>query len=62
MKSNPQKSIIPVIGIMIILIAFLSRRLYIKNLNVDSLLSFIAGIALVIVCFVIFKKVLKNKK
>jgi amino acid permease len=62
MKNKLQKSLIPFIGITLILIAVLSKRLFIKNLNMDSLLSFIAGFAVILICFLIFKIVLKNKK
>ena len=62
MKNNLQKSLIPFIGITLILIAVLLKRLYIRNLNVDSLLSFIAGFGVILICFLIFKVVFKNRK
>lgn len=62
MKNNLQKSLIPFIGITLILIAVLLKRLYIRNLNTDSLLSFIAGFGVILICFLIFKVVFKNRK
>jgi hypothetical protein len=62
MKKATQKSIIPFIGIALILIAVLSRRLFIRSYSMDSTLSFLAGFAIILVCFLIFKIVLKNRK
>jgi len=62
MKNNLQKSLIPFIGITLILIAVLLKRLYIRNLNMDSLLSFVAGFGVILICFLIFKVVFKNRK
>jgi|GEM_PF-1317069 len=62
MKNNLQKSLIPFIGITLILIAVLLKRLYIRNLNTDSLLSFVAGFGVILICFLIFKVVFKNRK
>ena len=62
MKKPLSKSLIPVLGITLILIAVLSRRLFIRNYTMDSTLSFLAGFAVILISFLIFKKVLKNKK
>jgi len=62
MKNNLQKSLIPFIGITLILIVVLLKRLYIRNLNMDSLLSFVAGFGVILICFLIFKVVFKNRK
>jgi len=62
MKKPLSKSLIPVLGITLILIAVLSRRLFIRNYSIDSTLSFLAGFAVILISFLIFKKVLKNKK
>jgi len=62
MKNNLQKSLIPFIGITLILIAVLLKRLYIRNLNTDSLLSFVAGFGVILICFLILKVVFKNRK
>jgi hypothetical protein len=62
MKKATQKSIIPFIGITLILIAVLSRRLFIRSYSMDSTLSFLAGFVIILVCFLIFKIVLKNRK
>jgi len=62
MKKTTQKSIIPFIGIALILIAVLSRRLFIRSYSMDSTLSFLAGFTIILVCFLIFKIILKNRK
>jgi len=62
MKNNLQKSLIPFIGITLILIAVLLKRLYIRNLNTDSLLCFVAGFGVILICFLILKVVFKNRK
>jgi len=62
MNKPLSKSLIPVLGITLILIAVLSRRLFIRNYSIDSTLSFLAGFAVILISFLIFKKVLKNKK
>jgi len=61
-KKNPPKSKVFIVGIMLILIALLSKRLLFKNLNMDGALSFLAGVATVAIAFLILKVVLKNKK
>ena len=62
MNKPLSKSLIPFVGITLILIAVLSRRLFIRNYSIDSTLSFLAGFAVILISFLIFKKVLKNKK
>jgi hypothetical protein len=62
MKNRPQRTVIMVIGIALILIAVLSKRLFIRSYSMDSTLSFLAGFALILVSFLILKIVLKNKK
>ena len=62
MKIKLQKSVITTIGVVLILFAVLSKRIVARNLNVDSLLSFVAGFAVVVVGYVIFKKLLNNRK
>jgi len=62
MKIRVQKSVITTIGVVLILLAVLSRRIVAQNLNMDSLLSFVAGFAVVVVGYIIFKKLLNNRK
>jgi len=62
MKKSSNKSIITVIGITLILLAVLSRRLFIRSYSMDSMISFMAGFALILLCFLILKIILKNKK
>ena len=62
MKIRVQKSVITTIGVVLILLAVLSRRIVARNLNMDSLLSFAAGFAVVVVGYIIFKKLMNNKK
>ena len=62
MKIKLQKSAITTIGVVLILLAVLSRRIVARNLNMDSLLSFAAGFAVVVVGYIIFKKMMNNKK
>ena len=62
MKIRVQKSVISTIGVVLILLAVLSRRIAARNLNMDSLLSFAAGFAIVMVGYIIFKKLLNNRK
>jgi amino acid permease len=62
MKSKLAKPLIPLIGITLILLAVLSKRLYLKSLNTDGILSFLAGFALIVICILVFRVVLKNKK
>ena len=62
MKIKLQKSVITTIGVVLILLAVLSRRIVARNLNMDSLLSFAAGFAVVVVGYIIFKKLLNNGK
>jgi len=62
MKKPLSKSLIPVIGITLILIAVLSRRMFIRNYSMDSLFSFLAGFAIIFVAFLIFRVFIKNKK
>ena len=62
MKIKLQKSVITTIGVVLILFAVLSKRIVARNLNVDSLLSFVAGFAVVLVGYIILKKLLNNRK
>jgi zinc transporter ZupT len=62
MKIKLQKSVITTIGVVLILLAVLSKRIVARNLNMDSLLSFAAGFAVVVVGYIIFKKLLNNRK
>jgi len=52
---------VQVIVIALILIAVLAKRFYLKNFSYESLLSFLAGIAIVLVGFLIMKILLRNK-
>lgn len=61
MKKTPANRIITVAGIVIILLAVLSRRFYLKSYNEDSFLSFLAGFAVILVGFLIFRVILKSK-
>jgi len=62
MKKNVSKTIIPIIGITLILIAVLSRRMFIRGYSADSTLSFLAGFAVILLCFLLLRVFLKNKK
>lgn len=62
MKNKLSKPVIPLIGIALILLIVLAKRLYIRSLNMDALLSFLAGFALIFICILISSIVLKNKK
>ena len=62
MKIKVHKSVIATIGVVLILLAVLSKRIVAQNLNIDSLLSFAAGFAVVVVGYIIFKKMMNNKK
>ena len=61
MKTYSRKSIIPIIGVAIILLAVLSRRIVAKNLNLESLISFLVGFTVVVVGYIIFKKLMNNR-
>lgn len=62
MKIRVQKSIIATIGVVLILLAVLSRRIVARNLNIDSLLSFAAGFAVVVVSYIVLKKMMNNRE
>ncbi len=62
MKMDSKKSIIPIIVVTLILLAVLYRRIVARNLNADSLLSFCAGFAIVVVGYIVLKKIMNNKK
>ena len=62
MKSSSQKSVITAIGISLILIAVLSRRIFARNINTDTILGFLAGMAVMIISFLIFRAIMRNKK
>jgi len=62
MKSSSQKSVITAIGISLILIAVLSRRIFARNINTDTILGFLAGMAVMIISFLIFRAIMQNKK
>jgi len=62
MKIRVQKSVIATIGVVLILLAILSRRIVARNLNIDSLLSFAAGFAVVVVSYIGFKKIMNNRE
>jgi hypothetical protein len=62
MKSKNQKSSVPFILIALILIAVLIRRLRIRSLSMDSLLTFVAGFAVIFIGYLIFKVVYKKKQ
>ena len=62
MKKPQQKSIITIVGISLVLIAVLSKRLFIKNYSMESIYSFLGGVATVLIVYLIFKMVLKNRK
>ncbi|MDR3653518.1 MAG: hypothetical protein P4L34_11200 [Paludibacter sp.] len=61
-KSHTKTSIISIIGITLILLAVLARRMSVRHPDMDELLSFVAGFAIMVVCFLILKIFLKNKK
>jgi len=62
MKKPLSTSLVPVIGITLILLAVLSRRLFIRNYSMDSTLSFLTGVAVIALCFFVLRMILKNKK
>jgi len=62
MKIRVEKSVIATIGVVLILLAVLSRRIVARNLNMDSLLNFAAGFAIVVVGYIVFKKLMDNRK
>jgi len=62
MKKPLPASLISVIGITLILLAVLSRRLSFRNMNDDTLLSFLAGVAILFICFLLFRIVLKKRR
>jgi len=62
MKIREQKSVIATIGVVLILLAVLSRRIVARNLNMDSLFSFTAGFSVVVIGYIIFKKFMNNRK
>jgi hypothetical protein len=64
MKKNFVKSLFAVIGITLILLIFIVKRIYLKSFNADSLLTFFSGFALFFVFYLILKTVLnaKNRK
>jgi uncharacterized membrane protein (DUF373 family) len=62
MKKSFPKQIIPIIGITLILIAVLSRRLFIRGYSADSTLSFLAGFAVILLSFLVLRVFLKSKK
>ncbi|MEI6554823.1 MAG: hypothetical protein WCL70_04490 [Paludibacter sp.] len=62
MKKPQKKSIFLIVGISLILIAVLSKRLFIKNFSMESTYSFLAGFAIVMVGFIIYKVYLKYRK
>jgi len=62
MKSGSQKSVITAIGISLILIAVLSRRIFARNMNTETILGFLAVMAVMIISFLIFRAIMRNKK
>jgi len=62
MKKPLSTSLVPAIGITLILLAVLSRRLFIRNYSMDSTLSFLTGVAVIALCFFVLRMILKNKK
>ncbi|MDP4239608.1 MAG: hypothetical protein Q8904_09090 [Bacteroidota bacterium] len=62
MKKYSRASLPLTIGIVLILTILLMKRLFIKSYSSDATLSFLAGLAVFFVCFLILKVVLKNKK
>lgn len=56
MKQRSQKSPLTVIAIVLILIAVLARRMFVRNMNMDYLLYFAGGLTVAIICYLIFKK------
>jgi hypothetical protein len=60
MKTNSRNSIIPVIGVILILIPILYKRLYLKNMNMQSL-SFFFGFITVIFFTLLYRLIVKNK-
>lgn len=62
MRIRVHKSVIATIGVVLILLAVLSRRIVSRNLNMDSLFSFVAGFAVVVVGYIIFKKMMNSRK
>ncbi|MEI8271747.1 MAG: hypothetical protein WCG08_03930 [Paludibacter sp.] len=61
MKKPQQKNIITIIGISIILLAVIAKRLFIKNYPMESTYSFLAGFATVLIAFLIFKRFFKKE-
>jgi len=62
MKKSFPKSIITIIGITLILTILLIKRLYTKDFNADSILIFLAGIALFFILLLVLRIDLKQKK
>jgi len=62
MKSGSQKSVITAIGISLILIAVLSRRIFARNMNTETILGFLTGMAVMIISFLIFRAIMRNKQ
>jgi len=51
MRPNSRNSIIPAIGVVLILIPLLYKRLYLKNMNMQSLSFFFGFIVVIFFCF-----------
>jgi hypothetical protein len=61
MQKTPKINSVQIIIIVFILITLLARRFYFKNFNNESLISFLAGVGTVLVAFLIFRLVFRNK-
>jgi zinc transporter ZupT len=62
MKIKVHKSVIATIGVVLILLAVVSKRIVARNLNMDSLLSFAAGFTVVMVGYIVFKTLMNKSK
>lgn len=49
------------IGIALILVAVLLRRLFIRDFTMESIFSFLGGFIIIVVSVVIFKVIFKSK-
>jgi len=61
MQQTPKINAVQIILIVVILAAVLARRFYFKNWNNDSLISFFVGAGTILIAFLIYKLIIKNK-
>lgn len=62
MQNNSAKSRTLIIGIILILAVVLTKRMSIRSFHWESALSFLAGVAVILVFFLVLKVIMKNKK